>query len=256
MVRSVKESGPINTNIHGLNRYIPEDVRRQVRQECGFGCVICGLAIAQYEHISPPFAEASAHDPANIALLCGGCHDRVTRGTWSKGRVLEARKCPVTFKQGFARDAFDFKDPFEVFFGDSRFRNVRCIVRKGNGDEWFTIDPPETPEGPPRLSARFFGPSGLPELEIRKNEWFCSTSVWDLKVEGKIIEVRGMDHHVMLRLKARPPNGLEIQSLCMMVNDTGIIIKNDGSAHLRVDGTEINMASSDVTGADAVFRVP
>jgi len=58
-------------NIHGLSRTIPEGIKRQVRQECGFGCVVCGLAIATYEHIDPPFKTAKDHDPSKIAYLCG-----------------------------------------------------------------------------------------------------------------------------------------------------------------------------------------
>ena len=48
-------------NEHGLPRHIPADVARAVRQECGFGCVICGVALIQYEHFDPEFAEAREH---------------------------------------------------------------------------------------------------------------------------------------------------------------------------------------------------
>jgi hypothetical protein len=218
--------------------------------------VICGLAIAQYEHIDPPFAEARIHDPRNIALLCGTCHDRVTRGLWSKDRVLLARKSPITFNQGFSKDAFDFRNPFDLFVGNSCFRDIRCIVRKGNSEEWFTIEPPEATDAPPRLSAKFFGPSGLPELEIVRNEWRCSTGVWDLRISGPTIEVLSMRNQVMLRLKARPPNGLEIQYLNMIFHDAGIVVESNGTVCLTIAGTNIRMRGSDVTTADAVFSLP
>jgi hypothetical protein len=243
-------------NIHGLDRNIPENIRRQVRQECGFGCVICGLAITQYEHIDPTFADAKFHDPKKIALLCGTCHDHITRGTWSKDYVLRARRNPKTFQQGCARDAFDFRNPFHLFVGDSHFQNVRCIVRKSSGEEWFTVEPPEAPEGPPRLTAKFFCSKGLVELEILQNEWFCPTGVWDLKVEGPVIEVRSAPREIVLRLKAKPPHGLEIQRLKMLFKGTGIEVKNDGTTRLVVNGTEIEMNTSEVSNADAIFTVP
>jgi hypothetical protein len=239
-----------------LDRNIPESVCRQVRQECGFGCVICGLAIAQYEHIDPTFADAKIHDPKKIALLCGSCHDHITRKVWSKDHVVSARRNPKTFQQGYARDAFDFKDPFELFVGDSHFQNVRCIVRKSSGEEWFTVEPPEAADGPPCLSAKFFGPTGLIELEILQNEWRCSTGVWDLKTMGPVIEVRRAHRKIALRLKARAPRGLEIQELNMMFENTGIKVNNDGTTRLVANGTEIEMNTSDVTNADAVFTVP
>lgn len=227
-----------------------------MRQECGFGCVICGLAIVQYEHIDPPFAEALEHNPEKIALLCGSCHDRITRGIWSKNKVIEARDSPITFKHGFAKDAFDFKPPYHLFVGSNCFQNIRCIVRKNNGEEWFTIDPPEMPEAPPRLSAKFFAPNGFTALEICQNEWYCSTNVWDLNISGTSIEVRNGSKQVMLRLRACPPNGLEIQYLNMIFNDTGIVVETDGAVHLRTKGTNIQMNLSEVKGADAIFILP
>jgi hypothetical protein len=251
-----KKGDQITKNKYGLDRNIPESVRRLVRQECGFGCVICGLAIAQYEHIDPPFAEAKAHDPKNIALLCGGCHDRITRGIWSKERVILARKSPITFSQGFSRDAFDFRDPFDLFVGNSRFRDIRCIVRKETGEEWFTIEPPEAPDAPPRISAKFFGISEIPELEIVQNEWRCSTGIWDLRISGPKLEVRSTRNQVKLRLEAMPPHGLKIQYLNMTFHETGIIVESDGTIRFTIAGTEIRMSNSDVNSADAVFSLP
>jgi len=170
--------------------------------------------------------------------------------------VLLARNSPITFSQGFTKDAFDFRDPFDLFVGDNCFRDVRCIVRMSTGEEWLTIEPPEAPGAPPCLSAKFFGPTGIPELEILRNEWRCSTGVWDLKVSGPIMEVRNTPHQVMLRLKARPPHGLEIQYLNMVFHQAGIVVETDGAVCLSIEGTEIRMSGSDVTSADAVFSLP
>lgn len=57
-------------NKYGLSRYVPSDVRRIVRQRCGFGCVICGLSLYDYEHFAPYFKDAKSHDPDGITLLC------------------------------------------------------------------------------------------------------------------------------------------------------------------------------------------
>jgi hypothetical protein len=217
---------------------------------------MCGLAITQYEHIDPPYAEATSQDPAKIALLCGSCHDRVTRGMWSKHKVLEARLAPITFAKGYARDAFDFKVPFELFFGGNCFTDVCCIVRKSTGEEWFSIEPPEATGAPPRLNAKFFGSNGQPELEIYQNEWRCTTGVWDLEVYGSIIEIRAAPRKVMLRLRAMPPHGLELQYLDMIFQDTGILVDQHGTIHLSVAGTQIKMKGTEVAGADAVFNLP
>jgi len=251
---SVKVSS-IPKNIYGLDRNIPESIRRQIRQDCGFGCVVCGCAVVQYEHIDPPFSEATAHEPDKIALLCGSCHDRVTRGIWSKDKILGARRTPKTFKQGFTKDAFDFTVPFELFVGDNSFKDVRCVVRKDN-DEWLSIEPPEAPEGPPRLNAKFFAPNGEPALEICQNEWRCPTDLWDLKIFGPQIEVWTARRNPMLRLKAQPPHGLQILSLDMQLGDAGVLVSPTGAVRLTVAGTVIEMKASDVNVADAIFSLP
>ena len=77
-------------NQHGLSRYIPADVRRDVRHRSKFGCVVCRRGFYQYEHIDPPFEDAESHDPDHICCLCGSCHDSVTRGHLSKAMVIAA----------------------------------------------------------------------------------------------------------------------------------------------------------------------
>lgn len=65
-----------------------------------------------------------------------------------------------------------------------------------------------------------------------------------------------MPHQVMLRLKAMPPHGVEIQYLNMIFHGTGVIVETDGAVRLIISGTEIRMGGSDVTRADAVFSLP
>ena len=43
--------------------------KRAVRQRCGFGCVLCGKPIYQYDHMHGYTLE-NADDPDAITLLC------------------------------------------------------------------------------------------------------------------------------------------------------------------------------------------
>lgn len=243
-------------NRFGLSRTIPEDIRRQIRQECGFGCVICGSAIVQYEHIDPEFADAKEHDPKKMALLCGSCHDRVTRGYWSKLRVIEARNNPKTFKNGETRDAFDFKEPFEIIVGNNTFTHTRCIVRRNCGEEWFTVEPPESPDAPPRLNVKFFTPSGEPALIIQGNEWRCITGVWDLKIIGQVITVYSKNKSKILAIKSIPPHAIQILSLKMSLLNTTINVNQNGVIELSTNGTTIKMTGTQASSSDAIFNIP
>jgi len=73
---------------------IPPDMKRQVRQRCGFGCVICGIPFFHYDHIVE-FSEVHEHTADNITLLCGTHHDQKTRGLLPRAIVERANASPV-----------------------------------------------------------------------------------------------------------------------------------------------------------------
>src|SRR5262245_16747171 len=106
-------------NQYGLSRDIPADVKRAVRQACGYGCVICGSAIIEYEHVEPTFENAREHDPDGITLLCPQCHGKVTRKFLSKQTVQNAMLHPKCKEQGYANEFFDIgrTHPRLVFAG-------------------------------------------------------------------------------------------------------------------------------------------
>ena len=81
-------------NQFGLPRPIPEEVKRQVRERCGFGCVSCGRGIFQYDHFDPEYSEAHDHLPEGITLLCGSCHDEKKHGLLTNDKVAEMNADP------------------------------------------------------------------------------------------------------------------------------------------------------------------
>jgi len=52
---------------------ISDPIKREVRQRCGFGCVICGVPIYDYEHMVP-HTEVQEHLANNVTLLCPTHH--------------------------------------------------------------------------------------------------------------------------------------------------------------------------------------
>lgn len=226
-----------------------------MRRECGYGCVICGLAFVQYEHFDPPFKEAQKHRPEGIALLCGACHDKKTYGIWSPEKVVAARKNPITFRNGFARDAFDLTAPFCLWLGSSTVENISTIVKTWEGERWFSIEPPEAPEGPVRVSATFFDQVGKPSLTIDVNEWKVFSHHWDTEVEGPKITVRNAPGEIVLELVATPPHGLKLTHLKMLRADLGILIEPTGRVIIKRAGGETILDGCSVDDSDAVFIV-
>jgi hypothetical protein len=160
-------------NKHGLLRAIPSDIKRAIRQKAGFGCVICGSGIIQYEHVDPEFTEATVHDPERVTLLCPQCHAKVTTGFWSKQKVLDAMNTPRCRTQGYSREIFDIGSGHPALqFGGALLRNCPIPIQVG-GIPLFKVEPPEEKSAPFRLSGFFCDSSGAISLKIIENE--CST---------------------------------------------------------------------------------
>ena len=96
------------TNKHGLTRTIPSDIKLKVRKECGFGCVICGFWICEYDHFDPEFKDATSHDPKGIALLCGSHHGAKTKGLLTNDQVRSSRNNPYNIEHGIKNNELFF----------------------------------------------------------------------------------------------------------------------------------------------------
>lgn len=132
-----------NENRYGLSRTIPEDVARQVRQRAGFGCIICGNALYQYDHFDPEFNQAKEHNANAICLLCARCHSRKTKKLLSLETLRLAASKPKCKETGFSRDAFDVGvGRPDIILGTFTAKEVKVLIRL-DGEDIFSISPPE-----------------------------------------------------------------------------------------------------------------
>jgi hypothetical protein len=212
------------TNKYGLSRHIPEDIKRQVRKAAGFGCVCCGIGIAGYEHINPEFYEAEEHNPNCITYLCGGCHDKVTRGVWSKDRVLQAQKHPYCLERGKPHDAFDISgNSARVWLGPNEIINVHTILQI-DGERVLSIEPNEEEGLPFQISGKFFDNEGNLLFEINKNEWIGNSDIWDVECVGRKITIRRENRLIALQIKMIPPYGFMVERANYNYKGTNLVI--------------------------------
>lgn len=203
------------TNQYGLSRAIPENVKRQVRQRCGYGCVICGTAIVEYEHVRPEFAKAKSHDPQGIALLCPTCHARKTRNFLSARRIMEAMEKPAAKTSGFAFSELENNQSYPyVVLGGMTLKNCPTPVQV-RGIPLIRIEQAEVSCGPYQISASFFDENGVPSLFIRRNEWQVAAISWDVEAVGGRITVRAGPGNIALQLLLDPGEGVVIERLKM-----------------------------------------
>lgn len=202
-------------NKYGLGRDIPDAIQRQLRQEAGFGCVICGNAVYEYEHIDPPFAEAKEHNPDNMAILCKECHGNITRGLWRKERAIEGKKNPKALQSGGSEFRLDIgTEPLIIELGGIQFVNTPTTIEI-EGQKLLTINPPEESSAPPQLNAQFYSRQGKRLATITNNRWRGLSDAFDIQTVGKVFTVRSKLYKVDLVLEIEHPNKLIIQQIEM-----------------------------------------
>ncbi|MCL5125303.1 MAG: HNH endonuclease [Deltaproteobacteria bacterium] len=245
-----------NTNSHGFSRHIPNPIKLQIRQECGFGCVVCGMTIYTYEHIDPEFADAAEHDPTKMALLCGGCHLKVTKRIWSKDKIKKARLAPKCKQQGYSNDFFDIGEPFGISVGRIYFYKTETgdllqidgktvlSMRKVDGE-------------PPLLSGIFHDHNGNILFEIKDNEWFGKPEAWDIESVGNTLTIKDKQGSILLQINARPPHIVAIEIANLRYGDNALI-SNEATGQITIQtkiGKQIDAKTGNIiTGGPVVIQ--
>jgi len=217
-------------NKNGLSRSIPAATKLRIRQNSAFGCVRCRAALCDYEHIDPPFAEATEHDAAHICLLCPACHAQVTRGRVSK-REVQAAYDKLRAEGGTAPpwddsffDAFDQR--IELVIGDNTFKAVDTLIAI-NGQSFLKYWP--TQGHPPFvLSGIFHDARGVELFRINENEWIGPVDVFDIEQKGPNLSIRGDRGQVLFAASKNANTGtVAIEVLDMVVAPFHILTLGD-----------------------------
>jgi hypothetical protein len=226
-------------NKYGLKRLPSAPVRREIRQRCGFGCVICGLAFYDYEHFDPDFADAKEHNPAGMTLLCPNHNQRRGRHRLSAATVAAANANPKCLQQGFSSESFDFgSDPIEVKFAGLTFYDCRYLIVV-NDQPLLAVSPSKEPGEPVLLSGLFADRLGRVTLTIEENVWSVRSDNWDVECVGPHITIRSAQGDISLVLRMEPPKGLVIERLEMQFQ--GVFFRgNKDILEMSMSGTSWN----------------
>lgn len=230
-------------NQHGLGRYVPREVRHEIRVRCGFGCVLCGLAYYDYEHFDPDFKDAKEHNPNGMTLLCMQCNQKRARGTLSAATVARANQNPKCKQQGFASELFDFgPDPIEVRFAGVSFVDCKVLIQVC-GVDLLSVRPPERPGTPVLLSGFFADITGATTLKVVDNIWSAGDENWDVEVVGPLITIRRGPGDIALQLRVLPPNAIAVEKIDMALE--GYYLRGDVSVlQISTNGRTWNTFSS------------
>jgi HNH endonuclease len=208
---------------------IPESIKRQVRQNSFFGCVICGMPFYEYEHIEE-YSVVQEHTVDNIILLCPNHHSSKTTHKLSKERLIHGQKKPYNSqKPNTTPYKIEPSKKIDVNLGtnsclgwDHAKYNEHHVIWI-NGQSFFTL---HSDDGWLSTSLRITDQNGVILLNVIQGELVVSTNIFDYTYEGNNIKIRdNSDKRIILDIRIAD-NKVEIhQALFLHEGCDGFIIQ-------------------------------
>lgn len=227
-------------NQHGLSRNIPEPVKRQVRINSKFACIVpdCREAIYEYEHLIPEFKDAKTHDPEKICLTCAKHNPnkkgRVGNEFYSKQQLIEFYELIKSHDNPPSPKNKDFfnhlKSPITVQIGDFELENVESIINIDNIDYLsFSKNKDSSPFAPEIVfSGRLENTKGENVYSIKDNEWISNYNHYDLlTTNGKIKLYEGSRKCIFEAFKIPNENKIIISKLLLIKDPFSIEVKGN-----------------------------
>ena len=206
-------------------------MKRAIRQRCGFGCVLCGLPLYEYEHMTD-WAHVRVHKEEEITLLCDKHHREKTGGLLPVERVRVADRNPINHQLGSSA-------PVNLHYSGDW-----CCLKIGSC--WFETDEltcvqararrcPDSSHISPwvhvsqccqlLLTLQLFDKFGATLLCIDKNELVYRTDSWDISWVGQVLQIREDPQRIVVELVFCRPALIQIER-----------------GHFQLDGYEIAVA--------------
>ena len=230
-------------NKYNLSRTIPAAVKREVRQRCGFGCVVCGSAIYDYEHFDPEFSEAKEHAPEGIALLCPTDHARKRKKLLSHKQYLQAIANPRALQLKKADAEWEVAGFAPTIVIGQKIFTGGTSVLKIDGELLLGFNEPEEEGLPPRLNCRFFDREENEVFSIIDNEISIFSDAFDIDTTSNLWTVRSDLYKIDLKIELNPPSNIVIKQLHfhykkweLLARDEKFELKYDGEPNLQFTG--------------------
>lgn len=182
-----------------MNNYIPADVRRELRQEANYGCVICGAPIIDYHHIVPR-REREHNDPEHMVVLCPNHHRPSDDGALSRSDLYQYKRNPHNDQK------VDYLLHFDSEKSRVRMGELDIVVGEGARHSVLKIEDKELfsmsfQDQILIFNIKLHNKKGDLIAEITNNEWKAHTDqIWDLEYKSKQLSLWDPDRQLRLRL--------------------------------------------------------
>jgi hypothetical protein len=210
---------------------------RAVRQRCGYGCVICGIPLYEYDHLLG-WANVQRHEVDEITLLCDRHHREKTNGLLPNEVVEEANKEPFNLRNGvttpyalhYSGNKFEFQlGP--LFFGDDDippdavFQAVRI-----DGAPILAV---QFEDGHYLLHMNLFDSANRHVVRIVENELVMNLSSWDIEFVGRTLTVREGHGNILMEIEFDAPNRVRVKRGRFLRNGAELVVRPEWVALLN-----------------------
>lgn len=235
-------------NRYGLSRHIPDHIKRTIRQNSKYACVVpnCRNVIYEYEHLIPEFKDAKTHDPEKMCLTCP-THNPGKQGInreelYSKEQLINFYKSIKETKEPIEvrnNDIFyGFDKNIKIHIGGLICENIQSLIEiNGKNIFSFIINPNKTLFAPDiHFNGRFEKPTGELLCEIKENEWLSNSNHGDLIYKNGVLSIFDEYQNPIFTIRKVPAdNTLIIDNLNLWVHPFHIYIAGGELVVARYD---------------------
>ena len=190
------------------SRNIPEPMKREIRRRCGFGCVVCGLPLYEYEHLLG-WANVQRHLAEEITLLCDRHHREKTGGLLPIDQVKAADSNPFNLQSGVSAvyDLHFSGTRCELNIGSNRaiadplpdLAIMFALVIDGASLAHFRREDEHI-----LLSLHLFDELNRLVLRVEDNELVYRVATWDIELVGKTLRLREAPRQLFAEIAIDP----------------------------------------------------
>ena len=241
---------------------IPAGIKREVRKRCGFGCVLCGKPLYDYDHIVD-WSKVKEHKADNITLLCRLHHNEKTAKLLPIERVIKANKYPINLKRGKSTPHLLHYDgencaavlgPMEFTF-ELKLENdfmIPLIIDNVPIIQFRRVDDQLL------LSLQIFDNDNNLSVQVIDNEIWYLAELWDVDLVGRELTVRYQLKDLLLRMRIEVPNKISIDraNFCrngikVDINDKVFFLSNNNTGFSDITYTNclVGLALGDIPDA-------
>lgn len=181
---------------------VPSNVKRQLRQEAGFGCCKCGHPFVEYHHIVPYTREDPHFRVNDMMCLCPNCHHEATVGAIQNLDQRYLKNHPFNIRHSKAKGQLVLNQRQLVLeIGSTQFVNDHPIISIDNEN---ILQIRLNSFGRIDLSLSLYDSNNNLLLEIVDNEWVSGDFMpWDIEYGFQWITIREKKGKINLSIDAR-----------------------------------------------------